>query len=308
MTPMRPRLSLLIAAAGLAVLALFTAGCHQKGPQRAYCPAGEKCLEYGNTSEPNSLDPQIITSVTEFAIVGELMQGLMMDGPSGEPVPGLAYRWETSPDGLIWTFHIRPAKWSDGKPVTADDFVYAYRRILDPKTASPYAYMLYLLKNGEKLSSGDPSVRPQDIGVRALDAHTLELTLDHPAPYLPQILRHSTYYPVPAHVVAKWGAKWVQPAHYVGDGPYKLVDWRLGDYVRIDKNPNFWQAEKVCFDRITFYPSPDVVTAERRVKRGELDINNTIQSSRVAFLRQPDQMPRYVRTHPYLSTSYVIFN
>src|SRR5213593_1563541 len=104
MTPMRHRLTLVLVGATLAACALLSTGCQKKLPQRAPCPAGKLCLEYGNTSEPNSLDPQLITGVTEFAIVGELMQGLMMDGPSGEPVPGLAYRWETSPDGLIWTF------------------------------------------------------------------------------------------------------------------------------------------------------------------------------------------------------------
>ena len=128
MQRMRHRLCLPILWVSLAACALLVGGCHNKGPQRAPCPTGERCLEYGNTSEPSSLDPQLITNVTEFAIVGELMQGLMMDAPDGSPVPGLATRWETSPDGLVWTFHMRPAKWSDGQPLTADDFVYEIGR------------------------------------------------------------------------------------------------------------------------------------------------------------------------------------
>jgi oligopeptide transport system substrate-binding protein len=300
---MRHRVSFLIAAALSAILCL--AGC-QKGPQREACPTGKLCLEYGNTTEPSSLDPQKITATTEAAIVGELIEGLFTNEPDGSPAPGLAQSWETSPDGLTWTFHLRPSRWSDGSPVTADDFVFAYRRILDPKTASAYAYLVYLLKNGEAINGGKAS--PDTLGARALDSHTLQLTLEHPAPFLPQFLQHQAYFPVPAKAVKQWGEKWSQPAHYLANGPYRLVAWRLGDYVRIERNPYFREADKICIDRVDFYPMSDSVSAERRVKRGELDVANTIQSSRVAFLRKPGQMPAFVRVHPYLSTTYMIFN
>jgi len=298
----RPRPSAILI--GLALLAL-TAGCERK-VSRPACPPGERCLEYGNSSDPATLDPSKATGVIEAAVIDELIEGLAVSAADGSPAPGLATHWETSPDGLTWTLHLRPAVWSDGVPVTADDFVFTYRRMLDPKTGSSYAYMLYLLKNGKAVAAG--KAPPQALGVTAVDAHTLRLTLEHPAPYLPQLLKHHSLYPVPAHVVQRWGDTWTRPGRYVGNGPYRLVSWKLGDYLRIEKNPLFHDAAKVCIDRIDFFPTQDKVSAERRVKRGELDVNNSIEANRVAFLRAKGGMAPFVHTHPYLSSVYLAFN
>jgi oligopeptide transport system substrate-binding protein len=163
-----------------------------------------------------------------------------------------------------------------------------------------------VLKNGQAVNEGK---MPTDaVGARALDDHTLQLTLEHPAPYLPQLLKHQSFFPVPAHVVEKWKDAWTQPGHFVGNGAYRLVDWRLGDYIRLEKNPLFRDADKVCFDRVNLYPTGDVVSAERRVLRGELDINDGVQSSRVARLLGNPATANYVHRSPYLSTYYVIFN
>ena len=264
------------------------------------------CLEYGNSSDPTSLDPHKISITTESTIVGDLMVGLVEDGPDSAAAPGIARNWETSPDGLVWTFHLRPANWSDGTPVTADDFVFAYRRILDPRTASPYAYLPDLLKNGAAVNAG--KLPPSALGARAIDPGTLELTLEHPAPYLPQVLKHGSFYPVPRHAVERWGEAWARPEHYVSDGPFRPVSWILGDHIEVVKNPRFYDAAHVCVDRINYYPTLDAVSAERRVKRGELDINTSIQSNRVAFLSKPDGMPDHVRVHTYLGVSYLFFN
>ncbi|WP_304219108.1 peptide ABC transporter substrate-binding protein, partial [Phenylobacterium aquaticum] len=288
-------------AALVATLAL--AGCQAK-VTRSPCPKGQVCVEYGNNAEAASLDPQKANLVDEATIISDLIVGLTTDAPDGSPVPALATGWETSADGLVWTFHLRDAVWSDGVPVTADDFVYAYRRILDPQTASIYAYLLYILKNGQALNEGKAS--PDALGVRALDAHTLQLTLEHPAPYLPEIAKHQSFFPVPKHAVEKWGDAWIQPAHFVGDGPYSLVEWRLGDYIRVQKNPRYFDADKVCIDRINYYPTPDAVMAERRVLRGELDVNTMFQSNRIGRMRQT--MPDTVRTGTILATAYLSFN
>ncbi|MDB5482507.1 MAG: peptide transporter substrate-binding protein [Caulobacteraceae bacterium] len=284
---------------------LALAGC-QRPASRPPCPAGKVCLEYGNTTDPATLDPIKTTLTSEAAIVRELMEGLASNAPDGSPIPGTATSWETSADGLEWTFHLRPARWSDGVPVTAGDFVYAFRRGLDPKTAASYAYLLYVIKGAQAVNAG--KAPPESLGAMAVDAHTLRLTLAHPAPYLPQLLQHQSFSPVPAHVVRRWGDAWIRPGHYVGNGPYRLVSWRLGDSLRVEKNPLYYGAAKVCVDRINFYPTQDTVSAERRVKRGELDVNNTIVSSRVAFLRQPGQMAPFVHTHPFLSNVYLAFN
>lgn len=294
---------LLLAAVAVAVL---VASCAPSAPSRPPCAEGKLCLEWGNGSEPVSLDPPKTTGTWEDRIIGEMIIGLTQNDPRGEAVPGMAKSWETSADGLVWTFHLRDAKWSDGVPVTADDFVFGIQRTLDPATASEYAYLIYLIKNAQAVN--EQKLPPDQLGVKALDAKTVQITLNHPAPYLPELAKHQTMYPAPKHVVAKYGDLWTQPGHYVANGPYVLAEWKLGDRVRVTKNPYFYDAAHVCFDEINFYPTNDSVSAERRVRRGELDVSTDIQSNRIAFLRQPDQIPQMVRVHTYLGVTYLAFN
>ncbi|MGE5501555.1 MAG: peptide ABC transporter substrate-binding protein, partial [Ignavibacteriales bacterium] len=287
-----------------AIVVIFASSCAQKAPSRPPCPTGKVCIAAGNTSEPATLDPHKATGTWEDNTISDMLVGLTTDDAQGNAIPGMAERWETSPDGLVWTFHLRDADWSDGVPVTADDFVFSLRRILDPKTASEYASLLYFIKGAQPVNEGKAA--PETLGARAIDPHTLEIRLEHPAPYLPQLAKHQTMYPAPKHAVEKWGDAWVQPGHYVSNGPYVLKDWKLGDYVRLVKNPRFYDAKNVCVDEIYRYPTTDAISAERRVKRGELDWNTDIQSNRIAFLRK--EMPGYVRTHTYLGVTYLAFN
>jgi oligopeptide transport system substrate-binding protein len=284
-------------------IASLLAGCQGKG-QRPPCPTGKVCLEYGNETDPLTLDPQTSNLLTEGRIIGDLMVGLTTDGADGKPIPGMATSWDVGADGLTWTFHLRDARWSDGVPVTADDFVYAYRRILDPKTASIYAYLVTLLKNGQAVNDGKAPLSA--VGATARDPHTLVLTLEHPAPYMPQLLMHQSFYPVPKHVVERLGDAWVKPGNYVSNGAYRLAAWKLGDHVEVDRNPLFFDAAHVCVDRIDYYPTADAVSAERRVQRGELDLNTTFQSNRLAHIREV--MPGYARPALTLATYYLSFN
>jgi oligopeptide transport system substrate-binding protein len=280
--------------------------CGKGAPVRPACPAGQVCLELGNEADPVSLDPAKYTGTWEDRVGGDLMMGLTQDDPEGRPIPGVAERWETSPDGKTWTFHLRQAKWSDGAPLTADDFVFGLRRELDPRTGAQYASLLYVIENAQAVNAS--KARPEILGVRAIDPRTLEIRLVHPAPYLPELAKHQTMYPIPRHAVERWGEAWTQPGHFVGDGPFKLVDWRLGDRMRVTKNPLFWDAASVCVDRIDYVPTADTIAAERRVRRDELDANDLIVANRVAFLRRPDQIPAFVRAHTYLGTYYLAFN
>ena len=298
---MRTRLLAILIAA---TAALGLTACQGGKAQRPACPTGQVCLEYGNEAEPLTLDPQTANLVIEGRIMGDLIVGLITEAPDGSPLPGVATSWGASADGLTWTFHLRDSRWSDGVALTADDFVYAYRRILDPKTASIYAYLVTLLKNGQAVNEGKAPLTA--VGARALDPHTLELTLEHPAPYLPQLLMHQSFYPVPRHVVEKLGDAWTAPGAYVSNGAYRLVDWRLGDRVRVARNPAFFDAAHVCIDRIDYFPTADVVSAERRVKRGELDLNTTFQSNRLQHLREV--MPGFARPHLTLAAYYLSFN
>ncbi len=292
-----------IIVAGLALL--LVAGCNQKGV-RAPCPDNKVCLEAGNGTDPSSLDPHKITGTWEDRIVGDMFVGLTQVDAQGQTIPGMATSWETSPDGLTWTFHLREAKWSDGTAVTADDFVFALRRIMNPATASEYAYLLDFIKNAQPINDGKAS--PESLGAKALDPRTLQITLEHPTPYLPELAHHQTMYPLPQHVVEKFGIHWSDPGNIVVNGPYKVTSWTLGDKIVAEKNPLYWDAAKVCVDRVTYYAAQDAVAAERQVKTGEFDMDGAIPGNRIPFLRRPGNMPDYVHMHTFLGVSYVFFN
>jgi oligopeptide transport system substrate-binding protein len=202
----------------------------------------------------------------------------------------MAERWETSADGLTWRFYLREASWSDGTPVTADDFVFAVRRIMNPETASEYASLLYVIKGAQAVNEGKAA--PETIGVRALGPRTLEYTLNNPAPFLPELATHYTMYPVPKHIVEKNPDGWVQPGKYVANGPYTLAENRLGDYVRLVKNPRFYDAKSVCLTSCTSIPPRWRDRGRAADHARQLHFHNDIQSNRIAFLRKPDQIPR----------------
>lgn len=298
-----PRLGKSLAAT-LAVISLALGACGDKGPARPACPEGKVCIQAGNGLEPVSLDPHKITGTWEDRIVSSALVGLTEADVNGKAVPGMAERWETSADGLTWTFYLRDAKWSDGVPVTADDFVFGLRRILQPETAAEYASLIYFIKGAQPINEGKAA--KETLGVRAISPKILEIKLEHPAPYLLELAKHQTMYPVPRHVVEKWGDAWSKPEHYVSNGAFVFKTWRLGDHIKMVKNPLFYDAKNVCVDEVYFYPTPDAISAERQVARGELDMNSDIQSNRIAYLR--DKMPGYPRTYTYLGVAYLAYN
>src|SRR6185437_7851783 len=169
---------------------------------------------------------------------------------------------------------LREAVWSDGVPVTADDFVFAWRRILDPDIASSYSYFIWVVKNAQSINSG--KAPPTTLGARALDAHTLEVHLEHPAPYLLQMLMHQATYPLPRHVVEAKGKKWAQPGNYVGNGDFMLTEWVPNGHVTAVKNPRFYDAGNVALERVIFYPTDDYDAAMRRLQAGELYIQERL--------------------------------
>ncbi len=304
MRPARVLLPLMLAA--MAPLVAACAGEEQRASLRPPCPAGKLCLEYGNGAEPGTLDPHVSSGDWESNIIGEMMVGLTESDQEGKAVPGMATHWDVSPDGLTWTFHLRDALWSDGVPVTADDFVFGLRRIQDPKLAAGQASQIYAIKNAALVNAGKLPL--EALGVRAIDDRTLEIQLEHPWPVLPDYTNGVLMAPAPRHAVEKFGDAWVQPANYVGNGSYIVKSWALGDKIVLEKNPRYYDAAKVCIDQISYYPTVDAVSAERRVKNGELDLNNNIVSNRLARMREPGQMPEYVRFHPYVGVTYLSFN
>lgn len=263
-----------------------------------------KILNRGNSAEPLTLNPQLANGTWENNIIGDMFIGLFTENAAGKPILGMAKDYHVSDDGLTWTFDLIDAKWSDGVPVTADDFVFAFQHILDPKTMAQYASILYPIKNAEKVNQGE--LPPSAVGVTALGPKKLEIKLDYPAPYLPGLLTHYTTYPIPKHVVEKWGDKWIRPEHIQVNGPYKLVEWRTNDFVHVKRNPLFYDNQHVCLDEIYYYPITDNNTAERQIREGRLDVNNDFPGKKLDFLNK--ELPGYVRVHPYLNTTYYSFN
>jgi oligopeptide transport system substrate-binding protein len=291
-------------AAGAILGAVLLAACAPTS-NRPPCPAGKVCYERGN-GDPLTIDPLKGSLVNEANLMNDMFTPLVQLNAKAEPVPGVATSWETSPDGLTWTFHLRDSRWSDGVPVTADDFVFSLRRMMDPKFAADYAYLLYFIVGAEQVNAGKLPLTA--LGVEAPDPHTLRLHLTHPAPYLLRIATHTSMMPVPRHVVEKWGEHWTDPEHWVSNGAYVIKSWILGDHIHAEKNPYFFDARSVCIDEIDYRAGSDAIAAERAVRRGEMDSSNDIQSNRIAFLRRPDQIPAYVHVHTWLGTTYIIFN
>ncbi len=292
---------------GILLLAMFVGGvsaCTGKA-SRPTCPAGQSCLLFGNQSEPETLDPAKATGVWETRIIGQLSEGLTRRGADGRVVPAIARSWTVSADGLVWTFKLRDTKWSDGAPLTAEDFVYGLRRTLAPRTASLSAFMLYPIRNGRQVASGTSPI--EALGVEAPAPDILVIRLEHPWPTLPSWAADRIMRPAPRHAIASHGEAWVKPGRYIGNGPYTLQSWRLGDRIVLRRNPNYW-GTPACFEEVAYYPTTDPVAAERQVRAGELDLNLGVQSNRLRYLRRPDQIPGYVHASPLTSMTYLTFN
>lgn len=217
-------------------------------------------------------DPGKNTDEEGSQVLRQLFEGLMADDPKGMPVPAGASSVDVSEDLLTYTFHLRPeAKWSNGDPVTAGDYVYSWRRLADPATASEYAWYVELMNlvNAAEVVKGEKA--PEELGVRAVDDHTLEVKLGGPTPYFTKMLTHSSTFPVPQKVIEAEGDNWTQPGKLVGNGAFTLVAHDLGVRIALEKNPNYWDAANVVMDKVTGLTVNDNNVALTRYLAGELD-------------------------------------
>ena len=264
----------------------------------------EVVFNRGNSADPESLDPHKTSTVYEANILRDLFMGLMVQNAKAEVEPGAAESYTVSDDGKTYTFKLRQgATWSDGSPVTAQDFAFSWQRVTDPATASEYAYMLSPVVNADDITAG--KMKPDELGVKAIDDMTFEVTLNAPTPYFLEMLTHQTTFPVSKANVEKFGADFVKPGNLVSNGAYTLAEFVPNDHVKAVKNPKFYDAANVMIDVVNYIPTEDRSAAMKRFEAGELDTNDDIPTEQLADLRA--KFGDQIHLGPYLGSYYYSF-
>jgi oligopeptide transport system substrate-binding protein len=255
----------------------------------------------GNSGDPESLDPHKVETVYEAHILRDIFEGLVMQDAKANLIPGAAESWTVSDDGTVYTFKIREnAVWSNGDPVTAQDFVYSFGRLEDPATGAAYASMLYVIKNAEPVNTG--AMPPDQIGAKAIDDKTLEVTLNAPTPYFLEMLTHQSTYPVHRASIEALGDDWIKPGNLVSNGAFTLAEFVPSDHVKVVKNPSFHDAADVALDAVVYYPTEDRSTAIKRYEAGEIDSNDDLPTEQLADLRA--KFGDQIHVAPYLGNYY----
>lgn len=294
------------------LLALSLAGC-TGGESNVEQGNREGILHYGNGSEPQGLDPHVVTGVPENHLVRALFEGLAVKNPyTLEPEPGVASSWDISEDGRVIVFYINPkASWSNGDPVTAHDYVWSWGRALDPAMGNLYAYMLFPVDNAQAYATGEIDDFAE-VGVKALDDLTLEVTLTEPTPFFLQLMDHYSTFAVHRATIEKFGkktdrfTKWTRVENIVGNGPFVLSEWKLNRRISMVKSSTYWDRDKVKLNGVVFYPTENIVSEERMFRVGQLHYTATIPLDKIPGYRAKANTP-YVQA-PYLGTYFYLIN
>ena len=287
-------------------------GEHQTNVERGN---EQQILYVNNGAEPQDLDPQIVTGMPEHYIILCLFEGLVSKDPKTlDPIPGVAKSWDISADLTHYVFHLRKnALWSNGDPVTAHDFYYAWKRLLSPKLGAEYSYMLYPVKNAKAFNLGKITDFNQ-VGVKVIDDYTLAVTLEGPTPYFLQLLDNDSVYPVQQKTIEKFGkmdergTRWTRPGNLVGNGPFRLKEWSPNKELVVEKSPTYWDAKSVRLKEVYFYPVDNKQTEERMFRTGQIHmtLDGQIQIDKIAVYQK--EHPELIRIYPYLGTYYYEFN
>ncbi|HHW15513.1 MAG TPA: peptide ABC transporter substrate-binding protein [Firmicutes bacterium] len=270
----------------------------------APAPKDKQIARFNNGAEPETIDPAMSTGIPEANIEINVFEGLTRIGKGDVPVPGVAYKWEISKDGKVYTFHLRKSKWSNGDPVTAHDFVYAWTRALRPETASEYAYQLYYIKNAQAFNEGKIKDASQ-LGVKALDDFTLQVTLEAPTPYFLFLCGFPTLMPVHKKFVEADPKGWfTKPETYIGNGPFKMAKWEHNSKIELVKNPLYWDAKKVKLEKVVISLIDSLTTEEAMFETNQLDILDNIPlPSMDRWKKDPG-----FKMDPMIGTYYYIVN
>jgi len=286
------------------------------------CSAGESnvvqgnrdgILHYGNGSEPQGLDPHVVTGVPENHIIRALFEGLAVKNPyTLEPEPGVAESWDISEDGRTVTFHINPeARWSNGEAMTARDYVWSWQRALNPAMGNLYAYMLYPVRNAEAFATGKLDDFGK-VGVKALDDLTLQVTLNERTPYFIQLMDHYSTFALHRATIEKFGkatdrfTRWTRVENIVSNGAFRLKEWKLNRRIVVEKSDTYWDRDNVKLNGVVFYPTENIVSEERMFRVGQLHYTQSIPLDKIPVYRAMENSP-YVQA-PYLGTYYFLIN
>ncbi|MEE4184926.1 MAG: peptide ABC transporter substrate-binding protein [Gammaproteobacteria bacterium] len=304
-----------LAGASLVLLLTGCAGDSDRQPQpRDYGviggPSGtelaaEQVLHKANETEPQTLDPHRAQGVSDSNILRDLYEPLVMEAPDGTLIPGAAERWSLSDDGRVYTFWLRSeGRWSNGDPVTADDWVFSLRRAVDPATLSIYSSILYPIRNAEAINKGE--LPPEQLGVRALDPLTLEITLENPTPFFLGLLNHSMAYAVHPPSVREYGDKFARPGKLIGNGAYRLKDWVVQSHVELERNQAYRENSQTIIDNVFYYAIENSDAVFARYRADELDFTTNIPLRQLDYIKAT--LPNDFVASPYLGSYYYGLN
>ncbi|NLB87891.1 MAG: peptide ABC transporter substrate-binding protein [Syntrophomonadaceae bacterium] len=288
----------------LLMVLLFTtslvSGCFSSSSSQA----DGNYIRHNHGQEPETIDPALNTTVNGGTVILATFEGLTSLDENDSPIPGVAEDWVISEDQKTYTFHLRKdAKWSDGEPVTAKDFKYAWIRALDPATAAEYAYQLFYIENAEEFNAA--KAKAEDVAINVIDDYTLEVTLKSPTPFFLNLTAFPTLAPVRQDIIEAHGEKWTKnPETYIGNGPFKMVEWVSKDMMKFEKNEHYWDKDRVKIDGFieTFIAEDSTMLAA--YEAGELDVIDSVPLDEIANLKQS---PDFVMT-PQVGTYYYCFN
>lgn len=267
--------------------------------------ASNSILKIAIQGEPASLDPNLVNGIWESKVDADLFEGLTVKNNEDNIVPGVAYKWEVSPDKKTYTFYLRSnAKWSDGYPVTAHDFEFAMKRMLNPQTGASYANLSFIIEGAENYNSGKG--KESDVKVKAIDNYRLQVTLVSPANYFPELVANSSFLPVPKHVVLAKGKDWSKAENIVSNGAYKLASWKPRAYLSAVKNQYYWDSINVQINNVIYYTQDDIAALLKRYRSNDLDILPNLSVE--AYSWALDNIKNEILSYPLMGVYYYAIN